>query len=54
MDNEIEFERENDGRWIAEIPAVFGAMAYGTTEIEAESKARAIADNVIASSRQTP
>jgi len=50
----IEFEREDDGRWIAEIPALPGAMAYGATQTEAESKVRAIADSVIASSRQTP
>ena len=50
----IEFECESDGRWIAEIPAISGAMAYGATRIEAEFKARAIADSIIASSRQTP
>lgn len=27
----IELEREEDGRWIAEIPAVPGVMAYGQT-----------------------
>jgi predicted RNase H-like HicB family nuclease len=50
----IQFEREDDGRWIAEIPTIAGAMAYGITQIEAESKVRAIADSIIASSRQTP
>jgi hypothetical protein len=25
----IEFEREEDGRWIAEIPVLPGVMAYG-------------------------
>lgn len=28
---EIELEREADGRWIAEIPAIGGCMAYGAT-----------------------
>lgn len=39
----IEYNRETDGRWIAEIPAVPGAMAYGATKEEAAAKARAIA-----------
>ena len=48
MDYQIEFEMEDDGRWIAEIPALPGAMAYGTTKQEAESKVQAIALRVIA------
>jgi hypothetical protein len=28
----IEFEREEDGRWIAEVPALPGVLAYGNTE----------------------
>lgn len=48
MDYSIEFGRETDGRWIAEIPSVPGAMAYGATKQEAEAGARAIADRVIA------
>jgi predicted RNase H-like HicB family nuclease len=39
----IETERENDGRWIAEIPQVPGALAYGATTEEAVNKAYAIA-----------
>jgi predicted RNase H-like HicB family nuclease len=31
----IETERETDGRWIAEIPDIPGAMAYGNTEEQA-------------------
>ncbi len=46
----IEFEREADGRWIAEIPSLPGAMAYGATKHEAESKTRTIADRIIAAS----
>ena len=26
---QIEFEKEDDGRWIAEIPLLPGVMAYG-------------------------
>ena len=48
MDFEIEFEREDDGRWIAEIPSLPGAMAYGATKHEAESKVQVIALRVIA------
>ena len=36
---QFEIERETDGRWIAEIPEVPGAMAYGTTMEEAKAKA---------------
>ena len=48
MDYSIEFEREDDGRWIAEIPSLPGVMAYGSSKQEAESKVQAIALRVIA------
>ena len=48
MDFSIEFEREDDGRWIAEIVALPGVMAYGSTKQVAESKVQAIALRVIA------
>jgi predicted RNase H-like HicB family nuclease len=44
---EIEFEREDDGRWIAEIPSLPGAMVYGATPDEARSKVQALALRVI-------
>jgi len=55
----IETEQEVDGRWIAEIPEVPGALAYGQTEKEAISKAsaialRALADDVERSQQQPP
>ncbi len=31
----VEFEREEDGRWIAEIPKLPGVMAYGETKRDA-------------------
>ena len=40
---QFEIEREDDGRWIAEIPEAPGAMAYGDTEEEAKAKAYALA-----------
>jgi predicted RNase H-like HicB family nuclease len=39
----IEFEQEDDARWIAEIPALPGAMAYGATQNEAKAKVEALA-----------
>jgi predicted RNase H-like HicB family nuclease len=44
----IEIEREADGRWIAEISALPGVMAYGTTEAEARAHTIALALRVIA------
>jgi predicted RNase H-like HicB family nuclease len=44
----IETELETDGRWIAEISQVPGALAYGTTKEEAVNKAYAIALRSIA------
>jgi predicted RNase H-like HicB family nuclease len=40
---DFEVDRETDGRWIAEIPAIPGAMAYGSTEEQAKAKAYALA-----------
>jgi len=48
MNFAIEFEQEDDGRWIAEIPALPGVMVYGATKAEAESKVEAKALRVIA------
>lgn len=39
----LEIEREKDGRWIAEVMNVSGAMAYGKTLRGAVSAAVAIA-----------
>jgi predicted RNase H-like HicB family nuclease len=41
--NYIEFDREDDGRWIAEIIELPGVMAYGVSQQEAELKVQAIA-----------
>ncbi len=48
MDYLIEFEQEDDGRWIAEIPSLPGVMAYGATRPDAESKVQALALRVTA------
>ena len=41
-------KREDDGRWIAEVTALPGVMAYGVTEAEASSRVKALALRVIA------
>ena len=43
----IEIEREDDGRWIAEIPELPGVMAYGNRRNEAISKAQVLALRVL-------
>jgi predicted RNase H-like HicB family nuclease len=45
---EVEFDREEDGRWIAEIPSLPGAMAYGETRDKALAAVEAIALRVLA------
>lgn len=44
----IEFEREEDGRWIAEIPALPGALVYAPTRGEARGKVEALALRILA------
>ena len=44
----VEFEREEDGRWIAEIPDLPGVLAYGTTPDEAGANVLALAESVLA------
>jgi len=43
----IEIEREDDGRWLGEIPELPGAMAYGATEAEARTNTIALAFRII-------
>jgi predicted RNase H-like HicB family nuclease len=44
----VETEREEDGRWIVEVPALPGVMAYGQTRERAIAKAEALALRVVA------
>ena len=44
----IEVDREEDGRWIADIPALPGVMVYGSSEVEALNTVKALALHVIA------
>lgn len=48
MDFEIVFDREDDGRWIAEIESLPGVLVYGDSKLEAQSKVEALALRVIA------
>ena len=55
----VETELETDGRWIAEIPQVAGALAYGKTREEATNRAyaialRSVADDVEHSQQDPP
>ena len=48
MNLAIETEQETDGRWIAEIAQIPGALAYGATRDEAISRVEALALRVLA------
>ncbi|MGR8951980.1 MAG: type II toxin-antitoxin system HicB family antitoxin [Gammaproteobacteria bacterium] len=48
MNFHIECEREDDGRWLAEVPEIPGAMAYGATIDEAMAKAEALMLRILA------
>ena len=44
----LELEREEDGRWLAEVPALSGILCYGEDRDEAVAKIEALALRVIA------
>ena len=44
----IEIDREDDGRWIAEVPDLPGVMVYGESREEAISRVKALALRVLA------
>ena len=43
----IEFEQEEDGRWIAGVLELPGVLAYGRTQVEAITKAQALGLRVL-------
>lgn len=49
----VEIEREEDGRWIAEVPELPGVLAYGATRDEAVAKAESLALRVLAALQHT-
>ena len=48
MKYNIQFEKEIDGRWLAEIEDLPGVLAYGITKEEAVAKVESLALRVIA------
>lgn len=48
MNYNIEYEREEDGRWLAEVNELPGVLAYGKTSDEAMAKAEVLALRVLA------
>ena len=44
----VESECEEDGRWIAEVPALPGVLTYGETEAQARARVTVLALRVIA------
>ena len=47
MNFEIQYEIEDDGRWIAEIEAIPGVLAYGSNKEEASTKVISLALKVL-------
>ncbi|MGH7006409.1 MAG: type II toxin-antitoxin system HicB family antitoxin [Alphaproteobacteria bacterium] len=48
MNFTIESEREEEGRWLAEVIGMPGVLAYGATQSEAVTKAEALALRALA------
>jgi predicted RNase H-like HicB family nuclease len=48
MNFSIESEREEDGRWLAEVANLPGVLAYGVTRDEALARAEILALRVLA------
>lgn len=48
-----ECEREDDGRWLAEVSALPGVLAYGSSPREAMAKAEVLALRVLAERLET-
>ena len=48
MDFKIECEREEDGRWLAEVPLLPGVLAYGASADEAMRRVEVLALRVLA------
>ena len=48
MNYSIEIDREDDGRWIAEVPELPGVMVYGSDRAAAIARVQALAFRVLA------
>lgn len=44
----VEFDREEDGRWIAAVPALSGVMVYGDSREDARRRVHALTLHVLA------
>jgi predicted RNase H-like HicB family nuclease len=44
----VEIDREDDGRWLAEVPDLPGVLAYGVSRDEAVARVEALALRVLA------
>ena len=44
----VDLDREEDGRWVAEVSELPGVLAYGQTEDDAIAKVKALALRVLA------
>jgi predicted RNase H-like HicB family nuclease len=44
----VEIEQEADNRWIAEVPSIPGALAYGQTRQEAVSRVETLVLRILA------
>jgi predicted RNase H-like HicB family nuclease len=44
----VQLDREEDGRWIAEVPELPGVLVYGQSREEAIERAKALALRVMA------
>lgn len=53
MNFHIEYEREADGRWLAEVPEIPGVLTYGISAEEAMAKAETLALRVLADRIET-
>ena len=47
MQFDLECEREDDGRWLAEVPQLPGVLAYGDSANDAMAKAQVLALRVL-------
>jgi predicted RNase H-like HicB family nuclease len=48
MEFEIEYDREEDGRWIAEVGSLPGVVVCGQSRDEARDKVKLLAESVVA------
>ncbi len=48
MNCTLECEREDDGRWLAEVPELPGTLAYGATAAQAMARTQTLALRVLA------